>query len=193
MDIEKRLERLERANNRLKTLIYIGILGMMGVVTAGFAVQNQVREVVRAESFELVSRSGVVLGQWHLTGGRPELLQYLDIRAAMIGQLSDGFLTPPNVRLLGSTLIVTDTALDGTRVLTNVSPGLFVLNKGDSERLAVLKVLDRVGLEVQGSGGKATLGETWTVSSATGATTNYPASTLALFNANGNIRVQLPR
>jgi hypothetical protein len=48
-------------------------------------------------------------------------------------------------------------------------------------------------LELKGARGHALLGNTVTVNKQTGAETSFPVSTLTLYDAGGNVRLQLPR
>ncbi len=69
--------------------------------------------------------------------------------------------------------------------------GVFLMR--DTGPMASLTNRDRgVFLKVAGPNGYAVLGNTTTVNKRTGAETTYPASTLTLFDAEGNVRARLP-
>jgi len=76
MDLERRIERLEAANKRLKFALTV-ILVVAGTVALTAALSAK-PETVRASRFELVDGDGNVLGAWYVDGPRGSQLDLRD-------------------------------------------------------------------------------------------------------------------
>ena len=168
MDLETRVKRLERENRILK---YGGLLVVAVVLFSAFVPQDQVQEVVRARRIELVDKDSRLRAVLRLADGSESDNPFgrtLGGGAALEMLGSSGF---PVVTLTGGR--------DGGSLLMSTT----VRGIADGNTY----------VRLEGPNGMAVLGNTMTVNKQTGAETTFSVSTLTLYDAEGNVRHQIPR
>jgi len=198
-NIVHRLDRLERENRRLKRIGALVLVGIAAVVLMGQAKPSKVPKVIEAQEFVLKDSNGGVRGVLGkissnmAMGFSPDqnygLILYNDFKK--LGNSQGGWRI---VGLSGSGLRLTHYKHSQMELAALVAKGFFTGTASDEWRkIKGSTEVDFTGFKVYGKNGKssAVLGQISLEYPHTGVKEQRPASSLVLFDKDGNNRASL--
>lgn len=132
MDIEKRVEALERANRRYRIVLGCALFAVCGMAILGFG-KNQVPDKIQAKAFEVVGDEGKILarvstldGQGAITTYNPKGEILVDLVPTQSG--AGGIVVYDGTGK--QTIVLTDVSGGGGSLLINNNKGQKVLSLG---------------------------------------------------------------